>query len=108
MHYATFRGEATVTELVNRLYQLPAAGGLGAAVARSPDETKALVELAEDQLRRANPSLASPERVPAGLVLVVPAVVGLEHTAEALAAGGAGPDPLADVRQALYDDLRAL
>jgi hypothetical protein len=81
MRVATFQGEADVTALVARLYQVPQSGKLSRLLTLSTAETKALVNKAATALRQANPALADLRRLPHGALLVVPAVEGLQQTA---------------------------
>jgi hypothetical protein len=116
MRVATFQGEADLTALVARLYQVPQSGKLSRLLTLSPEETTALVNKAATALRQANPALADPGKVPRGTLLVVPAVEGLQQTSSVqpanLARGNlrkrlaqAAPGAQTQLRTALQDRL---
>jgi hypothetical protein len=116
MRVATFQGEADLTALVARLYQVPQSGKLSRLLTLSPEETTALVNKAATALCQANPALADPGKVPRGTLLVVPAVEGLQQTSSVqpanLARGNlrkrlaqAAPAAQAQLRTALHDRL---
>lgn len=107
MQYATLRGEKTIGELVNRLYQLPEGNKLGTAAAQSPDQVKALIKKAEDELRVANPALANIDKIPPGLVLIVPPVRGLNTGAGALKLATAG-NTIEEIKASFAADLATL
>jgi hypothetical protein len=108
MRYATLRGEKSVGELVNRLYQLPKGNKLSTAATQSSEEVKALIKTAEAALQRANPGLLALDKVPPGLVLIVPPVHGLNPAPGALPAGAAAQDAVAEIKQAILGDLKTL
>jgi hypothetical protein len=81
MRVATYQGEATTTDLVARLYQVPQSGKLSRLLNLSAAETAGLVKKAQAALREANPRLSDLSQLPKGTLLVVPAVAGLQHTA---------------------------
>lgn len=110
MRYAITRGEKTVRELAVRLYALPGGASLDAAVKRSREDVEKLIRTAADALTRANPA-AGAGPFAAGLVLVVPAVDGLDWSG-ATARSDPPADPfaaavvahLAAVEKALKDE----
>jgi hypothetical protein len=107
MRYATLRGEKSVGELVNRLYQLSETK-LSTAATKSPAEIKTLIKTAEEGLRRANPELANLDKTVSGLVVIVPPVDGLKPTPAALPMDTPAEDTLAEIREDVADDLKTL
>ena len=65
MRFASFEGQSSVSELVDRIFDVPARRA-------SP-----LRKAAEQALRDANPQLANLRKVPAGTPILVPEVPGV-------------------------------
>ena len=81
MRVAVYQGEASITDLVTRLYQVPQSGKLSRLLTLTSGKAEALVKKAAAALLQANPSLRNLAAVPPEAVLVVPAVEGLQQTA---------------------------
>jgi ElaB/YqjD/DUF883 family membrane-anchored ribosome-binding protein len=65
MRFASFEGQPSVSELVDRIFDVPAR------------RTSPLRKAAEQALRDANPQLANLRKVPAGTPILVPEVPGV-------------------------------
>jgi hypothetical protein len=70
MRFASFEGQPSVSELVDKLFDVPSR--------RASPQRKA----AEQALRDANPQLANLRKVPAGTPILVPEVPGVPVTGE--------------------------
>jgi hypothetical protein len=99
MHFSSLKGERTVADLVNRLYQVPEAARLGKLRTLEPGKTEDLARRAEAALRQANPQLAQLDKLPPGTAIIVPDVAGLGRTAGVQPAGAVARDIVKDMRQ---------
>lgn len=96
MRFTTFKAEQNLSELVQRLFQTTGA------------DAAALAKEAETALLRANPHLRNLKKVPEGGLLIVPAIPGVEPTAEVLSVEAAPGDLVTEVNRAVVSVRRAL
>jgi hypothetical protein len=96
MRFATFKSEQDLSELVQRLFRPKGA------------DAATLAKEAETALLRANPQLRNLKNISAGRLLIVPAIPGVEPTAEVLSVEDASGDLVAEINRALGNVRRAL
>jgi hypothetical protein len=96
MRFATFQAEQNLSELVHRLFRTRSAG------------SEAWTKEVETALLRANPHLRNLKKVPAGGLLIVPTISGVEPTAEVLSVDDASGDLVDEVNRTLGSVRRAL
>jgi hypothetical protein len=96
MRFTTFKSEQDLSELVQRLFRTKGA------------DAATLAKEAETALLRANPHLRNLKKVPAGGLLIVPTISGVEPTAEVLSVEDASGDLVDEVNRTLGSVRRAL